>query len=223
MRVLVLIDARNFEQGFFTLCNKRKEFRFIDFYKISSFIVSYLQNNTQYKNVPLTHLRTYFYTGEFTDKLLEKIEKSLSKDLNNPILKDLSARVKKDKERQSTFFSLAKNYYFFEIRPKPIQFSSTDFSIFQKGVDVQLAVDLVDFTHKDIFDIVVIMSGDIDLLESVKTAKGMGKHIIIFGESSTTSEEMKKYADLLVDIGRFNSAQLDEFSHIPNIKKDRKE
>jgi uncharacterized protein (TIGR00288 family) len=88
--------------------------------------------------------------------------------------------------------------------------------VLQKGVDVQLAVDLVDFTHKDMFDIAVIFSGDIDLLESIKTAKGMGKQIIIMGNSSVTAEEMKRQADLFIDVGRFDEEQLNKFTHIYN-------
>ena len=96
-----------------------------------------------------------------------------------------------------------------------MQFSPSELKVFQKGVDVQLAVDLVDFTHKDIFDIAVVLSGDIDLLESVKTSKGMGKQIIIFGDSRVIAEEMKKYSDMFVDIGRFTKEELDKFTHIP--------
>ena len=46
---------------------------------------------------------------------------------------------------------------------------------------------------------------------SIKTAKNYGKHIIIMGDSSTTSEEMKREADLYVDFGRLKKENLDEF------------
>ena len=89
MRVLILIDAKNFEQGFFNLCNNRKEFRFIDFYKISNFILQYLKNNVQYKEMSLEHLRTYFYTGEYSENLLQKIEKLLADGYDNKVVNDL--------------------------------------------------------------------------------------------------------------------------------------
>ncbi|MBU4086431.1 MAG: NYN domain-containing protein, partial [Nanoarchaeota archaeon] len=87
--------------------------------------------------------------------------------------------------------------------------------IFQKGVDVQLASDLVDFTHKNVFDVAVILSGDIDLLESIKIAKGMGKQVVIVGDRSVTAEEMKKIADLYADIGKLEKAELNKFTHVP--------
>jgi len=214
MRVLVLIDAKNFENGFFNLCRGIGQFRYIDFYKLNNFILDYLKNNLQYKNCNLTHLRTYFYTGEYTDKLIEKIENYLSKNPDKTdILRDLIDKCKREKEGQKIFFNYAKNYYFFEVKLKPLQFSFSDLKVIQKGVDVQLAVDLVDFTHKNVYDVCVLLSGDIDLLESVKTAKSMGKQIVLLGDASVTAEEMKKESDMFIDIGRFNQEQLNKFSH----------
>jgi len=218
MRVLILIDGKNFEGGVINLLRKKKEFIFVDFYKINKFVIGYLQNNLQYKNEKLTHVRTYFYTGEYTDKLIDKIEKSLAKCIDKTSedyakLESLLKKCKKEQEKQVEFFKKAKNYYFFELRLKPLQFSPSDLKVFQKGVDVQLAADLVDFTHKDIFDVVALLSGDIDLLESVKIAKNEGKHVILFGDSSVTAEEMKKYADMYVDIGRLKEEELSRFTH----------
>lgn len=217
MRVLILIDAKNFEQGIFNIAEKINEFRFVDFYKINNFIMDYLRKNLQYKDCELLHLRTYFYTGEFTDKLIEKIQSRLEK--NTEKIKEITAlleKCKKNQKIQEEFFRRAKSYYFFEVRSKPLQFSPVDVRIFQKGVDVQLAADLVDFTHKNVFDIAIILSGDIDILESIKIAKGMGKQIIIIGDRSVTAEEMKNIADLYVDMGKLDKEELNKFTHIPN-------
>lgn len=218
-KVLILIDGRNFEQGIINLAKKRNEFRFVDFHKIKNFILEYLANNPQYRGIQLFLVRTYFYTGEYTDDLIKKIEKQLEKDKENKKLIDLLEHSKRKYQIQTNFIKFSKSYYFFELRLKPLQFSSSDCSIFQKGVDVQLAADLVDFTHKNIFDIAVLLSGDIDLLESIKITKNQGKQVIIFGDSKVTAEEMKKYADMFVDIGRFSEEQLDKFSHNPNKKE----
>lgn len=215
MRVLILIDAKNFENGAINLCEERKEFRFLDWHKLNLFILEYLRKNIQYKDFPLIHLRTYFYTGEYTDLLIRKIERySKENPLKAEQLKELILKCKKEQEKQKKFFNFAKNYYFFEIRSKPLQFSYSDLRVMQKGVDVQLAVDLVDFTHKNVFDIAVLLSGDIDLLESVKTAKSMGKHIILFGDASVTAEEMKKECDLFIDTHRLLEEDLNKFTHV---------
>lgn len=223
MKVLILIDAKNFEQGLIELSKERNEFRYVDFYKLNNFIIDYLKNNLQYKNCQLNHLRTYLYTGEYTDKLIEKITKYCEQNpQKNEVLSKILEKCLKEQEKQKTFFSYAKNYYFFEIKTKPLQFSYSNLRIMQKGVDVQLAVDLVDFTHKNIFDIAVILSGDIDLLESIKTTKSMGKQIIIMGNSSVTAEEMKRESDMFIDIRRFTDEQINKFSHV-HLLKDKSE
>jgi uncharacterized LabA/DUF88 family protein len=222
MRILIFVDEKNFEQSVFSLSSERGEFRFIDYNKIKNFVLEYLSNNIQYKNCNLIHIRTYLYTGEYTDNLIQKIEKSINQNTDKKkYVEDIILRAKKEQEKQKTFFRFAKSYYFFEIKSKPLQFSPSELKVFQKGVDVQLAVDLVDFTHKDFFDIAVVLSGDIDLLESIKTSKGMGKQIIIFGDSRVIAEEMKKYSDMFVDIGRFTKEELDKFTHIPEKNKEK--
>lgn len=93
MKVLILIDAKNFEQGIFNVSERINEFRFINFYKINNFVISYLRKNLQYENCNLLHLRTYFYTGEFTDKLIEKIQSNLEK--NPKAIKEIESLLEK--------------------------------------------------------------------------------------------------------------------------------
>lgn len=217
MKVLILIDGDNFRNSIVNAAKKRSQFRYVDYYKINNFVIDYLSNNLQYRGCTLTHLRTYFYSGEYTDHLIKRIENRIKKENNEEKKKLLGEKLntaKRNKELQSDFLKLAKNYYFFEVRTKPLQFSPSKSSIFQKGVDVQIAVDLVEFSYKNVFDIVVLMSGDIDLLESIKTAKSLGKHVIILGDDSVTAEEMKREADLFVDIGRFTDEQFNKISHL---------
>ncbi len=217
MKVLILIDGDNFRNSIVNAAKKRSQFRYVDYYKINNFVIDYLANNLQYKGRTLTHLRTYFYSGEYTDNLIKRIENRIKKENNEDKKKLLSEKLntaRRNKKLQSDFLKLAKNYYFFEVRTKPLQFSPSKISIFQKGVDVQIAVDLVEFSYKNVFDIVVLMSGDIDLLESIKTAKSLGKHVIIWGDDSVTAEEMKREADLFVDIGRFTDEQFNKISHL---------
>jgi len=220
MRVLILIDAKNFENGLINLFKQRKEFRFIDFNRINMFLLDYLKNNIQYKDCNLHHVRTYFYTGQYTDHLIKKIEKYLEKNPEEKdIVQPLIERCKREQEKQNTFFNIAKNYYYFEIKAKPLQFSYSDTKVFQKGVDVQLAVDLVDFAHKDVYDVAILLSGDIDLLESVINAKNMGKQIIVLGDESVTAEEIKRSADMFIDIRKFNEKQLNKFTHLSKYTK----
>ena len=105
------------------------------------------------------------------------------------------------------------SYYFFETRLKPLQYSEKN-GVFQKGVDVQLAVDLVSNAYLNNYDIAVLFSGDIDLYESVKLVKTLGKQVIVFSHNSLMSRGMTKICDFYKDLHWLKDAQLDEFTHI---------
>ena len=217
MRVIILIDADNFTNGLVNVSKSKKQFRYVDYYKINKFVIEYLRKNLQYKDCDIQHLRTYYYTGKFTENLISRMECVLQKEKDasrKAALSTLIEKAKKSKKIQTEFLKLAKDYYYFEIRDKPLQFSPSTLKIFQKGVDVQLAVDLVEFAYKNTFDIAVILSGDIDLIESVRTTKNLGKHVIIFGDESVTSVEMRREADMYINLRRFDDKQLNQISHI---------
>lgn len=215
MNVIILIDADNFRNGLENVSKSRKQFRNINYYKINQFVIDYLRNNEQYKEAKLTHLRTYLYTGVYTDKLLNKVEHAIKKEKGKrkkKKLQDLTTVIQKGMEGQKEFLKEAKDYYFFEIRLKPLQLNHHTYNVYQKGVDVQMAVDLVEFAYRDVFDVAVLLSGDVDLLESISTVKNLGKQVIVFGDDRVTSEEIKRESDFFIDLRSFSNKQLDQFS-----------
>lgn len=174
-----------------------------------------MSNNLQYKDQKLIHVRTYCYTGEYTDNLLQKLSKAIKESKTSAEkekLESLFEKTKKSHERQKEQFKWMKTHYFFELRKKPLQFSPKK-GIFQKGIDVQIAVDLVSNAFLNNYDVAVLFSGDIDLLESVRTVKNLGKHVIIFSHSDLMSQELFRDADMFVNIAKFDKEKLDKFTH----------
>lgn len=215
MKVMVFIDDSNFKASVRWVNLERGHDRVIDYYKLHRFVLEYLSLNPQYKNKELIHIRTYVYTGEYTDPLFKRIKNTIagSTDAEKIKFEKLLNETEKCKEGQKRFLSKTMTYNFFEIRKKPLQFTKTK-GIFQKGVDVQLAVDLVSNAYHNNYDIAVLFSGDIDLLESLKLIKNLGKHIIIFSHYKNIAKEMIREADLLVDFQRLSDESMDKFSHI---------
>ncbi|MEK6921394.1 MAG: NYN domain-containing protein [Nanoarchaeota archaeon] len=213
MKIVVFVDSENFRASINCINEERDQDRYIDWHKLHLFVLDYLSNNPQYKNEKLTHIRTYVYTGEYTEHLIKRIEDSVKKEPNNENLKRIAESAKKNRIGQMDFYKKASSYYFFEIRKKPLQFTSSK-GIFQKGVDVQLAVDLVSFAHQNIYDIAVVLTGDIDLLESLKTVKNLGKQVILFSHYKNVAVEMKREADMYINFQNLDDKQLDGISHI---------
>lgn len=222
-RILILIDAQNFTNSIVNTSKIKKQDRIIDWWKINNFVLEYLKNNIQYKEDKLTHLRTYYYTGEVTESLLSKINFNIKKVKGKDEEKFLFDKEKAEKIKKGfeEFEKKANNYYFFEIRKKPLQYSPNK-GIFQKGVDVQIAVDLVSQAYLNTYDILVLFSGDIDLYESLITIKNLGKHVLIFSSESVMAKELIRTADMYVNFDILDDKLLDLFTHI-YVKKTLKD
>lgn len=213
MKVAIFVDSENFRASISCISKERKQDRYIDWHKINLFVLDYLSNNPQFNNEKLSHIRTYVYTGEYTDHLIKRIEDAIKNEPKNENLKRILESAKHNRQGQIDFYKKASSYYFFEIRKKPLQFTASK-GIFQKGVDVQIAVDLVSFAHQNIYDVAVLFSGDIDLLESLRTIKNLGKQIIIFSHYKNIAVEMKREADMYINFQNLSDKQLDGISHI---------
>jgi|GEM_PF-792193 len=212
---MVFIDHKNFTANFDCIKEERNQDRWIDFYKIGSFVTDFLSNNHQYRGHPLMHIRTYLYTGQYTEQLMKRIKDEIDKTPNTTKkveLQTLFGKASKKKDAQKIFLEETKIYHYFEVRLKPLQFSSN--RVVQKGVDVQLAVDLVTNAYLNTYDIAVVFSGDVDLLESIKTVKNLGKHVIIFSHHHNIAKDMIKESDMFVDFQKLKDEHLDKISHV---------
>lgn len=216
-KVLILVDSGNFYKSIDLVSKERKEDRAIDYHKLNKFVIDYLKKNHQYKEEKLTHIRTYYYDGEYTDNLIKKIKDSIKiskkKNKDTTELEKCLEKTIKTKAGQEKFYNKAKTFYYFEIKKKPVQFAHNK-GVFQKGVDVEIAVDLVSFAFKNVYDVAVLFSGDIDLIESIKSIKSLGKHVVIFAHEKSIAKDMMQYADLYVDFKYLKSEILDGFTHI---------
>ena len=156
------------------------------------------------------------------EKNLDKI-KELFKDIKENVLKDslklyrleeeIYPKVLRKREIQQKFFDKSKFFDFFVLETKPLKFDGNS-RIYQKGVDVQLAVDFVSHAYKDNFDMAILCSGDYDLLESVKTVKSLGKKVLLFSHHGLAAKEMIRNADYYIRMDRLTPEELNKFSHI---------
>lgn len=90
--------------------------------------------------------------------------------------------------QQKLFFNL-KNQHI-QIKLGYLLFSDGIFH--EKGVDVQIAVDMVRGAIKKEYDICYLISSDTDLLPAIQTAKDEGKKIIYVGFENSVSRALSK-------------------------------
>ena len=209
-RVMIFYDLENFKQGL----THRDRGRRYDYGKIQYLIIDLLKNvlpATDDRDYTL--VRAYAYTGEYTEQLLRKIKEDVEKAKNpeeRKLLEKLLERTKKRYEAQRSLLDKLRNFNFFELRTYPLKYSKGQ--IFQKGVDVQLAVDLVTHAFRDNFDIAVVCSGDIDLLESLKIVKSLGKIVVLMSHPKITAKALRAEADFYIDMSKLRDEDLDRVS-----------
>ena len=60
--------------------------------------------------------------------------------------------------------------------------------------------------------VAVLCSGDLDLLESVRAVKNLGKKVITMAHNENIAYQMKRESDSFINISELADAELDAFS-----------
>lgn len=110
---------------------------------------------------------------------------------------------------QREFFKELEGNPLIEVKHTPLKQNGE--SIYQKGVDVLIATDMVNLAHNDAYDIAILLSGDTDLVEAVKLIESLGKTVIIFSYYDEDNQEKRNISDL---------KQYGKFVNIKNLSKD---
>lgn len=98
-------------------------------------------------------------------------------------------------EGQKDFFEIIAKAPFIEMKTTPLKQSNGE--IYQKGVDVMIATDLVNLAHTNAYDIALILGGDTDLMESIKLIKTLGKTAIIVAYYTPGDPRLSNISDLI--------------------------
>ncbi|NOQ53928.1 MAG: NYN domain-containing protein [Thermoplasmata archaeon] len=70
----------------------------------------------------------------------------------------------------------------------------------EKGVDVWLAVDMVNFAARGQYDIAVLVSGDSDYLPACRMVKDWGKTLFLVTFERSCAQELRLVADAFIDL-----------------------
>jgi len=76
---------------------------------------------------------------------------------------------------QQKFFTYLKNTPYFELKFGMLEQRGNE--TIEKGVDVQLAVDMVALAYTNAYDTAILISNDADLCPAVEQVKRLGKHV----------------------------------------------
>jgi len=67
---------------------------------------------------------------------------------------------------------------------------------YEKGVDVEMAVDLICGAYDDIYDVAILLSSDTDLIPAIKRVRSLKKEIEYIGFAHQPSLALQRHASL---------------------------
>ncbi len=129
-------------------------------------------------------------------------------------------KQKRNFEGQKKLFEELENNSFIDIRSTPLKQSKGE--VYQKGVDVLMATDLIHLAHTNAYDIAIILSGDTDLIEAVRLIKNLGKTVIIISYHTPGEPELSNISDLMnagkfINLKHFTSEEIIEMSELKRV------
>jgi len=128
--------------------------------------------------------------AEFANKLCG--ERRLFRIYYYNVLQDPGQRAEGHREQQEFLNALRETPYL-EVRLGGTKLAQG--IPVEKGIDVMLATDLLQFAWNDLYDVAVLVSGDSDFAYALQAVKNMGKHVEVAYFESSVSRDLLDVAD----------------------------
>mgnify|MGYP001227136917 CR=1 FL=1 len=103
-------------------------------------------------------------------------------------------------QEQQKFLATLYNTHFLEVRLGTSKYRGD--ALVEKGVDIMMATDVLQFGWRDLYDVAILVSGDGDFAYALQTVKNLGKHVEVVAFPSTLSYELTQIADFLQILDR---------------------
>jgi len=162
-------------------------------------VMIFIDGSNMYHSLKQHFNRTDIDLGKFCAKLLGK--RRLIR------IYYYNARVGKKEEperyaHQRKFFDSVAAIPYTELRlGRLVYMNWPNVPPYEKGVDVQLATDMLTHSFKNNYDTAILVAGDNDFVSALQAVKDNGKHIevALFGKEQT-SLELRRVADKVIPI-----------------------
>ena len=91
-------------------------------------------------------------------------------------------RLRRDRDYEMALIAAGIIPHYLPLNERQLNSGATEdlkFKLAEKGVDVKLALDVLDLAHEDRFDIAVIITGDGDLVPLIRKVTSIGKQVLV--------------------------------------------
>ncbi len=166
-------------------------------------VMIFIDGSNLYHSLKKFFERADIDMGRFAQKLLERRRLVRIYYYNARVGRREEPERYKD---QQAFFDSVAAVPYTELRlGRLVYINWPDTPPYEKGVDVQLATDLLTHSFKSNFDVCVLVAGDNDYVGALQAVKDNGKHVevALFGKERG-SRQLREVADRIINIdGRF--------------------
>jgi uncharacterized LabA/DUF88 family protein len=166
-------------------------------------VMMFIDGSNLYHSLKDNFKRTDIEMGKLAQKMLDR------RRLIRVYYYNARVGRKEEPERyisQQSFFNSVSSTPYFELRLGRLVYVNWPHSPpYEKGVDIQLATDLLTHSYKNNFDIAILVAGDNDYVGALQAVKDNGKNVevALFGRAQT-SRQLREVADrVIVMDGRF--------------------
>jgi len=162
-------------------------------------IMIFIDGSNLYHSLKGFFKRTDIDIGKFSNKLLEK------RRLIRIYYYNARVGQKEEPERyhdQQTFFASVTAVPYTELRLGRLVYNNWPSAPpYEKGVDIQLATDMITHSFKNNYDVAILVAGDNDFVGALQAVKDNGKNVevALFGKERT-SMQLRKVSDRVIPI-----------------------
>jgi len=166
-------------------------------------VMIFIDGSNLYHSLKNFFKRTDIDIGKLANKLLDR------RRLIRIYYYNAKVGLKEEPQRyrdQQAFFDSVSAIPYCELRlGRLVYINWPNTPPFEKGVDIQLATDMITHSFKNNYDVAVLMAGDNDYVGALQAVKDNGKNVevALFGKERT-SRQLRIAADKVITInGRF--------------------
>ena len=159
----------------------------------------FIDGSNMYHSLKHHFKRTNIDIGRFCQKLLDK------RRLIRMYYYNAQVGRKEEPERyqrQQRFFADVTAVPYTELRlGRLVYINWPNTPPYEKGVDIQLATDMITHSYKDNYDVAILVAGDNDFVGALQSVKDNGKNVevALFGKERT-SMQLRNVSDKVITI-----------------------
>jgi uncharacterized LabA/DUF88 family protein len=167
--------------------------------RTSERVMIFIDGSNMYHSLKHFYKRTNLDIGRFCQKILNKRRLVRIYYYNAKVGQKEEPQRYKD---QKKFFAGVEAIPYTELRLGRLVYNNwPNTPPYEKGVDIQLATDMITHSFKNNYDVAILVAGDNDFVGALQAVKDNGKNVevALFGKERT-SMQLRNVADKVITI-----------------------